>query len=130
MTAPGPDGSPTQSVYEDMVLRNSTLEDLSDKVSPSTGRLVTRFPRPCGVGRFRIFAFYERRTEAKNLSFNNSNNATGTIWDHGSYAVDHFSARGARVTTDFWDEHILSDREIKAKLRLVGNYGAYTTSTP
>jgi hypothetical protein len=113
-----------------MVLRNSTLEDLSDEVSPSTGRLVARFPRPCDAGRFRIFAFYERRTEAKNLKFNNLNNATATIWDHGSYTVDHFSARGAKVITDFWDEHILSDPDIKAKLRLVGNYGAYTTSMP
>lgn len=107
--------------YEQIFLRNGTLEDITELVDQETGSLAATFRRPCGSGRFRVFAFYERQTEHQNLKF--KGNSTGELWDNGSYAVDHFSARGAQVTTDFWDQYILSNDDIKEKLRLVGNYG-------
>ncbi|KAF2645734.1 secreted protein [Massarina eburnea CBS 473.64] len=42
--------------------------------------------------------------------------------NNGSWAVDHFSALGARVTTKFWEEHILINGT-KELLEQVGNYG-------
>ncbi|ORY00972.1 hypothetical protein BCR34DRAFT_102101 [Clohesyomyces aquaticus] len=41
--------------------------------------------------------------------------------NNGSWAVDHFSALGARVMTKFWEEHILNN-ETRELLQQVGNY--------
>ncbi|KAI9035663.1 uncharacterized protein KD926_003141 [Aspergillus affinis] len=45
-----------------------------------------------------------------------------STFDHGSFAVDHYSARGAQTVTRFWEKHILKD-EVKSLLAAVGNYG-------
>lgn len=112
---------PVEVTYEQMVLRDGTLIDITDVVDLSTGRLSTTFQRPCGTSRYRVFAFYENQTGAKNLHFESNSSAT-SIWDHGSFSVDHFSARGAQVTTDFWNEYLLVGG-LKEWLSRVGNFG-------
>lgn len=69
---------------------------------------------------YRLFAYYQYQDLAKNLDI--QTNTTGTIFDNGSYTVDHFSSRGAQTTIDFWEKHILNDTEIKQLLSEVGKY--------
>jgi hypothetical protein len=46
---------------------------------------------------------------------------------NGSFAVDHFSARGAKVTTDFLEKYVLVDG-VKELMQEVGKYSTFTTS--
>ncbi|KAH1379329.1 hypothetical protein KXX49_006926, partial [Aspergillus fumigatus] len=45
-----------------------------------------------------------------------------TVIGNGSWVVDHFDAMGARLITDFWDHHILSDEQTLTFLQEVGQY--------
>lgn len=68
-----------------------------------------------------LFAFYQFQDLAKNLDI--ESNVTGTIFDNGSYTVDHYSGRGAQTTKEFWEHYNLDDTEIKSLLSEVGTYG-------
>ncbi|KAL3468836.1 hypothetical protein BJX99DRAFT_268992 [Aspergillus californicus] len=107
-----------QDGYRSLVVDHGSLNDITERVS-SDGHLSISFSPVTGVG-YRIFAYYQKRTLHKNLTFDN--NRTATIWDNGSYAVDHYSATGAQTTIAFWEKHILIDG-IKELLMEVGNYG-------
>ncbi|KAE8152210.1 hypothetical protein BDV25DRAFT_75389 [Aspergillus avenaceus] len=111
-------GSDVQPNYVQYVLRNSTLREWTQNVTAS-GEVDLRFPLSSGYGH-RLFAFYQHRTLHQNVP--RTSNLSTSIFDNGSYTVDHFSARGARTTTRFWEEHILTD-EVKQLLTKVGNYG-------
>ncbi|GKT63413.1 secreted protein [Colletotrichum tofieldiae] len=104
-----------------MVLDHTSLDDITGLVSKATGALTTKFP-PSEDARFTIFAFYQKLSGNKNLKF--ESNSSSTLWDNGSYTVDHFSAQGARVTTDFWEKYILDD-QVTTKLKEVGNYARF-----
>lgn len=71
---------------------------------------------------YRLFAFYQSRTHEKNLDY--ARNVLTTIFDNGSYAVDHFSPRGAQTVINFWEQYILTD-EVTSLLKDVGRYGMY-----
>ncbi|OOQ84565.1 hypothetical protein PEBR_30043 [Penicillium brasilianum] len=108
-----------QDGYLSVVIDEDSLTDITDQVSEN-GHLSLSFPALTeGVG-YRIFAYYQKRTLNRNLEF--TNNSTATIWDNGSYVVDHYSARGALTVIDFWKNHILVDG-IKELLMEVGNCG-------
>lgn len=111
---------PRNVTFEHIVLKQKSMTDVTGMVGQD-GTLSATFPRLCDDYYYRIFAFYERRTLNRNLHFNHPNPAT--IWDYGSFTVDHFSGRGAQTTIDFWDNNILSDHELKEKLIAIGNYG-------
>jgi hypothetical protein len=68
-----------------------------------------------------LFAFYQYQDLVKNLDI--ESNVTGTIFDNGSYTVDHYSSRGAEVVKSFWENYILNDTEILSLLGEVGTYG-------
>ncbi|KAJ5630857.1 uncharacterized protein N7484_010957 [Penicillium longicatenatum] len=68
-----------------------------------------------------LFAYFQYQDLVKNLDI--ENHTTGTIFDNGSYTVDHYSARGAETTKKFWENHILNDTTIKTLLGEVGTYG-------
>lgn len=70
---------------------------------------------------YRLFAYYQYQDLVKNLDIQES--STGSIFDNGSYTVDHFSAHGAQTTIDFWENYILNDTDIKSLLQEVGRYG-------
>lgn len=69
---------------------------------------------------YRLFAFYQSLTHEKNLEY--SSGIGETIWDNGSYVVDHYSPQGAQVVATFWEKYILPDG-VKDLLIEVGNYG-------
>lgn len=112
---------PSQSGYISLVVDHKSLSDITMQVT-STGHLDATFPQlTSGIG-YRIFAYYQKRTLNKNLIFDN--NQTATIWDNGSYIVDHYSAAGAQTVIKFWEEYILIDG-LKEMLMEVGHYGMY-----
>lgn len=107
-----------QSSYLQLTLRNGSLTEWTKNVS-SSGHVSLQLPTKQSSGH-RLFAFYEFLSHEKNLDY--TNGQSKTIFDNGSYAVDHFSARGAQTTTKFWEKHILTD-EVEELLKKVGNYG-------
>ncbi|KAJ5110316.1 hypothetical protein N7532_002961 [Penicillium argentinense] len=105
----------SQSSYLSFVLKNGTLVDWAQNVS-SMGHASLKLPAGSS---HRLFAFYQFLTHAKNVVLSGNG---GTIWDNGSYIVDHFSPRGAQVVAKFWEKYILPDG-VKDLLMQVGNYG-------
>lgn len=101
-----------------LVLRIDSLVDQTDKVQ-SDGTVKLHF-KSIGNAHYRLFAFYQYQDLVKNLDI--QANTTRTIFDNGSYTVDHYSSRGAQTVIDFWENHILNDTEIKDLLTDVGKY--------
>lgn len=106
--------------YEDLILQDGSLTDITSSVSRDgilswkpTGNLTSGSD-------YELFFFYEKLSHNQNVHF--LSNTTETIWDNGSYVVDHFSARGAQTVQAFWEQHLLTD-ELKGLLRDVGNHG-------
>ncbi|OJZ88644.1 hypothetical protein ASPFODRAFT_130526 [Aspergillus luchuensis CBS 106.47] len=102
-----------------LVLATESLVDHTDVVS-ADGMVSLSFNVSEHYS-YRLFAYYQYQDLVKNLDI--YENTTGSIFDNGSYTVDHFSARGAQTTIDFWETYILNDTDIKALLQEVGRYG-------
>ena len=100
------------------VLKTDSLVDQTDKVQ-SDGTVTLHFDT-AGGAQYRLFAYYQYRDLVKNLDI--ESNTTGTIFDNGSYTVDHYSSRGAQTVIDFWENHILNDTDVKELLKDVGKY--------
>ncbi|KAF9629124.1 hypothetical protein BFW01_g10327 [Lasiodiplodia theobromae] len=109
---------PEYTSYIRLTLSFGSLKDLTTQVT-SSGHVAFNFGAPVNRARFWLFAFYEKQTLVKNLDF--PYNDTRTIFDNGSYTVDHFSAAGAKVVENFWKSHIL-DSNVRELLADVGNY--------
>lgn len=110
----------SQTSYLKLTLRDGTLHEWTDRAS-STGHVSLKLPKNQS-STYRLFAFYQTRTLNKNLEYTDLK--TSSITGNGSYIVDHYSARGAQTTTNFWDTHLLTD-EIESLLKEVGNYGNF-----
>lgn len=117
-TVPGQE--PTS--FSQLILKYDTLTEWTDDVS-SYGHVSLKFPTVENGLRYQLFAFYQHLTLHKNLDITSNN--TRKVFENGSYAVDHFSARGAKTVTKFWEEHILTNG-VKELLMEVGNYGQST----
>jgi hypothetical protein len=89
-----------------IVIEDGSLKDVTPSVGPNGTATFSAPANNTGMY-YRLFAFYQRRTLNKNVSF--QSNRSATIWDDGSYNVDHFSSRGAETVTDFWEKYILVD---------------------
>ncbi|KAF4212259.1 hypothetical protein CNMCM5878_001477 [Aspergillus fumigatiaffinis] len=74
---------------------------------------------PAGNGNWKTFSFWEGFTNQ--VSCTGGVNGTTTI-ENGSLVVDHFSEAGARLHTDFFDNHVLVERTINEGLRTHGAY--------
>lgn len=118
---------PQNITHERLTLKTDSVMELTTKVDLSTGVLATNFPTSNGTSIFYIFPFYEKRTGKRNLQFE-GDRPPSSIWDNGSFVVDHFSGRGAGVITNFWEKHILSHARIKELLMEVGNLGKMSFS--
>ncbi|KAF2472794.1 uncharacterized protein BDR25DRAFT_157719, partial [Lindgomyces ingoldianus] len=68
---------------------------------------------------YKILSFWEAYTNQRSCA--GGVNATDFI-GNGSWTVDHFSKAGAARVTDFWNQYILSDKEISSLLKSVGKY--------
>lgn len=110
---------PTHVTYNEVVLSSTSLVDHTDEVYEA-GTIDLSFPTTDNTSYYQLFAFYEKLSHNKNIVFNSS--VQNTIFDEGSYIVDHYDAKGAEVVIDFWNDHILSD-DIRKQLRHAGNYG-------
>ncbi|KAL5434257.1 hypothetical protein PMIN07_009197 [Paraphaeosphaeria minitans] len=62
------------------------------------------------------------RAQQGPLEVGGPQNQPDSYINNGSWAVDHFSALGAQVMTNFWEQHILNNGT-KDLLQQVGNYG-------
>ena len=119
--------TPAQNATQ-LVLHGDTLIEHTDKVNDD-GRVsvslkngtshASKYTR--SNSRHFLFAYYQYQDLAKNLDI--ESNTTGTIFDNGSYTVDHYSARGAETTKEFWENHILNDTDTRSLLAEVGTYG-------
>ncbi|KAH8897161.1 hypothetical protein GQ53DRAFT_887412 [Thozetella sp. PMI_491] len=105
--------------YDQYILKDKSLVEYTSSVDLDTGHAFISAGTTEGTSS-RIFAFYQRLSLHKNLDFAATDDSS--IFDNGSYIVDHYSARGAETITKFWETYILSD-SIKSLLSDVGNYG-------
>ncbi|PVI04053.1 hypothetical protein DM02DRAFT_694583 [Periconia macrospinosa] len=97
------------------VLEENSLINLTNITNEGT----LTWTAPEGNETWIIFSIYERYTNQRScVSIANATTALG----NGSWMVDHWSARGAKLTTDFWDQQILSDASIAALMRDAGGY--------
>jgi hypothetical protein len=110
-----------QTWYLKLTLQNGSLTDWTHEVS-STGRASLSLAPV--QSSYQLFAFYQFQTHSKNLEYTNLK--TTDVTANGSYIVDHYSARGAQVTTKFWETFLL-DAETLKLLKEVGNYGTTLT---
>ncbi|KXH44423.1 hypothetical protein CNYM01_07284 [Colletotrichum nymphaeae SA-01] len=106
--------------YEDLVLQDESLTDITSDVSGDGVLSWKPASSPNNASDHELFFFYEKLSHNQNLHF--LSNTTETIWDNGSYVVDHFSAQGARTVQAFWEQYLLTD-ELKGLLREAGNHG-------
>lgn len=67
---------------------------------------------------YMLYASYARRSYARACTASSENHQN--ILQNGSFAVDHFSVMGAKVTTSFLKEYIFIDR-IKELMEETGN---------
>ncbi|PYI11721.1 hypothetical protein BO78DRAFT_332935 [Aspergillus sclerotiicarbonarius CBS 121057] len=102
-----------------LVLATGSLADHTHEVT--TNGTVSLAFNVTEQARYHLFAYYQYQDLVKNLDI--EENSTGTIFDNGSYTVDHFSGRGAQTTINFWENYILNDTDIKELLQEVGRYG-------
>ncbi len=81
------------------------------------GHLVWRAPRD--FSNYTLFAIYERYSNQR--SVDPTENAVDII-GNGSWVTDHFSAAGAGLVTNFWEETILS-ADSRALVSSAGGHG-------
>lgn len=96
------------------VLDESSLEDLSESVV--NGKLTWK--APSGHNNYTLFALYERYTNQR--SCNGVANPHSAV-ANGSWTTDHFSADGAKLVTQFWENNLL-DTKVKKLLKSVGKH--------
>ncbi len=119
--------APKATAGNQITLAASSLRDVTSKVR-TDGHLRLNYQcltnQPSGTERI-IFAVYLYKLNARNQVPSTVLRGPQTppqSWLYnGSWIVDHFSSKGAKVMTDFWEENLLDD-DIKNKIRAVGNY--------
>lgn len=65
-------------------------------------------------------AWYERYTNQRSITAGEN---PASFLQNGSWIVDHFSAAGSHIMTDFFDNHVVPGAEDKVLLSKVGKYG-------
>ncbi|KAL4926579.1 uncharacterized protein BDV17DRAFT_299664 [Aspergillus undulatus] len=111
-------GQPLIISYDEFALDHRSLAQRTSQVDQS-GHVRLSLPKASEGSHYRMFAFYEGLAGYKNLRFPSDSHAT--IFDNGSYAVDHFDAKGAHVVAQFWNKYILTE-DVTSLLGEVGNY--------
>ena len=110
-----------------VTLAASSLTDITDQVDEN-GHIELSFPAGANGLEYQIFAYYQNHSEYLEqqtplyLNTTVPQSPVESFVENGSYVVDHFSATGAQLIIDFWEEHLLNEatREL---FREVGNYG-------
>ena len=124
VTAPGLPGDLVANRTQ-ITLAESSLQDVTNKVSRE-GHLAVHFDAEAEGLNNTIFAIYlihsNYRAQDGPLDITGPQGTPQSYIQNGSWAVDHFSALGAKVMTDFWEQHILVNGT-RQLLMDVGNYG-------
>lgn len=115
----------TNSTSGASVLQDSSLVDVTSDVDQS-GRLTYDFTATSGQNNvlfayYLIPSYYREVQSSDNMEIAVPQSPVTSYIQNGSWAVDHFSAAGAQVIIDFWDEALLDDN-VKSLLKDVGNY--------
>ncbi|KAJ5605313.1 secreted protein [Penicillium lagena] len=108
-----------------VTLATKSLQLLTDKVGPD-GHLEVDFASSEDVGMERlIFCVYlyhlNALAQAQPTSLLGPQTPPKDFIQNGSWTVDHFSARGANLMTDFWEKYLLVGGTKEALMK-VGNY--------
>lgn len=87
-----------------------TLTEGKDYILNEETGSVTITWRPESEGEYRIFSYW--------MGFSGSTSNKGTI--DNNYYVDYLTPDGVKAFTDFWEDHILYDDELKDLIGMVG----------
>ena len=105
-------------------LAESSLQEMTEHVKED-GSLAISCPQSSEGLEYTIFAYYlvqdHHRNQATPTTLSGPQTKPETFVQNGSWTVDHFSPRGAKVMTDFWDNYLLLNGT-KEALQKVGNY--------
>ncbi|KAL2811590.1 hypothetical protein BJX63DRAFT_433266 [Aspergillus granulosus] len=116
-----PHGVPAQR--KQTTLAADSLIDITSKVT-SDGYLSIELPQAKGI-EYVVFVIYEHifhhTVYQSPRDLGGPQGEPTSFLNNGSWVVDHFSKKGARVTADFWEKYLLGNgtRELIAE---VGNY--------
>ncbi|KAH8879860.1 hypothetical protein GQ53DRAFT_853096 [Thozetella sp. PMI_491] len=112
-------GSPVGSTK---LVAADSLTDLTSSVT-SDGRL--NFTVPSAEYSYTLFTVFlihsDWQAQDSPLLMQGPQTAPASWVQNGSWAVDHFSARGAQTTIKFWQDHMLIDG-VRELVQEVGNY--------
>ena len=108
------------------VLSSQSLQDLTTLVDLN-GRLALDHAPGSEHGNLTIFAYYRvhsnyHHTPSPSTVRGVPQSPVTTFIENGSWVVDHFSPRGAQVTIDFWETHLLNGSVTRDLLKSAGNY--------
>lgn len=124
-SSPSLPNSPPSSRTQKTLAKES-LFDISDRVT-ADGHLEMSFKGEIpGRGHEHIiYAVYlvraGLRAQASPTSLKGPQSKPQDFTQAGSFTVDHFSARGAKVVTDFWEKYLLTNGTKEALMK-IGNY--------
>ena len=113
------------AAHQQITLSASSLQDITSMVG-SDGHLTISFSSDTSTSQRLIFAVYLYHTNGTVVA--SPSNLLGpqtpptNYVQNGSWIVDHFSAAGAKVVTDFWEQNLLTNGT-KEALMHVGHVG-------
>lgn len=109
-----PTGFDNYTVY---YIAANNLTDITSSVK-ADGSVKVEFPANADNAEYVVYAsYYELSGQRACIPGETPKN----FIQNGSFAVDHFSARGAKVTTDFLEQYVLIDG-VKELFQEIGNY--------
>jgi len=119
---PGDNGAVNRT---QVTLSDASLQDLTSQVAKTKGNLKFTCPKNAKGVECNVFFFYlihsDCRAQASPLDLSGPQSVPQSYIQNGSWAVDHFSALEAKTTTDFWEQHVLTNGTMEL-LMAVGNY--------
>lgn len=80
----------SKTTIESMTVQHASLKDISEQVSKD-GKLRMTFGNPQQSEKYKLFAFYEILSHRQNMEF--ATNDTNSLFDYGSFNMDHFSQK-------------------------------------
>lgn len=104
--------------YPVYTISNASLTDITSLVQPN-GSIVVRPTLVSDARYYLIQAFYATQPLVREVEPWSA--TPKTIFQNGSLATDHLSARGAKLITDFLEDYVLDD-ESKTLFKEVGGY--------
>ena len=103
--------------YTVYTIAANSLSDITDSIMPD-GTISVEFPTDSKAQGYIVYAAYYARSFVR---VSVGGQSPQDFIQNGSFAVDHSSARGAKVTTDFLEQYVLVDG-VKELFQQIGNY--------